>query len=586
MNLISDEKTSTLTQGTDYSVNDRTITLTNPTSLKIQIYRETTTKPLVGWADASVLRAADMTVQSTQLLHISEETMDKVQDGGLAQDTTDGVWDARYNRIKNLLDPSESGDAVTLNYITKNQSSLLNQLTSTGATQNASIVSTGDTQNARLTSTGDTQNSRVTSTGDSYVSKITATGTEQNDKVTATGNTYVASIQSNGDTQNTRVTNTATSYITTMTSLKDATNTKATEASNSAALSKAWAESSSSPDGNSSSKSSKSWASVAEGYKNNASTYATNAATSASDANTYMGNAKTYATNASSSASAASTSAYNAKNYESNASADAANALYRAEAALESATAAAASATAAAESATKAATFNPDTYMPKTEIESTYLSKVDAHQLQRSTKYAVGDIAYDPSLPSYLYLECTMAGTTGVVESDFPSRAGVTFSDGTAAFITKTVCAKEYVDNTLKSYSNTNETQALIDAAIDAISIKPGDVLRFKYNGGTNNALRTAGHLTGANKMVFFTIPLNRPIKATAVTIANATLTVRQGGYIFGNENESTAIPSTATIIALIEAGCISVEIIFKSSIGGINNSPIGITFTGTLTFS
>ena len=49
------------------------MTLAAPTTLKIKIYRVTTTKPLVGWADASVLKAADMTVQSTQLLHLAEE---------------------------------------------------------------------------------------------------------------------------------------------------------------------------------------------------------------------------------------------------------------------------------------------------------------------------------------------------------------------------------------------------------------------------------------------------------------------------------------------------------------------------------
>ena len=40
------------------------------------------------------------------------------------------------------------------------------------------------------------------------------------------------------------------------------------------------------------------------------------------------------------------------------------------------------------------------------------------HQLKRSTAYSVGDIAYSASLPSYLYLECTTAGTTGASEPD------------------------------------------------------------------------------------------------------------------------------------------------------------------------
>lgn len=162
VSLISDEKIEELTQGTDYTVTDRVVTLAAPTGLKIKIYRQTATKPLVGWADASVLRAADMTVQSTQLLHLAEETSDLAQEGGLSKDGTDNIWDARYNKIKNLLDPTEPGDAVNLNYITKNQNSLLTQLRNTG-----------DNQNTRLTTTGDTQNTRLVTTGNSYVSTMT-----------------------------------------------------------------------------------------------------------------------------------------------------------------------------------------------------------------------------------------------------------------------------------------------------------------------------------------------------------------------------------------------------------------------------
>lgn len=67
--------------------------------------------------------------------------------------------------------------------------------------------------------------------------------------------------------------------------------------------------------------------------------------------------------------------------------------------------------------------------------------------LARNKAYAVGDIAYSPNLPSYLYLECTKAGTTGATEPDMSTLSGgVAINDGTAKFIAKTVCAKEYVD--------------------------------------------------------------------------------------------------------------------------------------------
>lgn len=43
------------------------------------------------------------------------------------------------------------------------------------------------------------------------------------------------------------------------------------------------------------------------------------------------------------------------------------------------------------------------------------------NQLQRNTAYLVGDIAYSSKLPSWAYLECTTAGTTGASEPNFSS---------------------------------------------------------------------------------------------------------------------------------------------------------------------
>ena len=45
----------------------------------------------------------------------------------------------------------------------------------------------------------------------------------------------------------------------------------------------------------------------------------------------------------------------------------------------------------------------------------------NTNQLQRNKEYKVGDIAYSPNLPSWAYLECVTAGTTGSTEPDFSS---------------------------------------------------------------------------------------------------------------------------------------------------------------------
>nr|DAH63260.1 MAG TPA: tail fiber protein [Caudoviricetes sp.] len=274
-----------LTIGVDYTVEDKQVRLVKaiPLEHSVKIYRETTTDPLVEWQDASVLRSADLSLQEVQLLHLAEETADKVFDSGMS--TAYGnpnCWDGQYKRIINALDPIEDGDVVTLRYIKANQSSLLNALKAEGAKQNASIVATGDNQNKRLTTTGD-------------------------------------------------------SYVSTMTTLKDTATTKASESANSAELSKKWAMSDTSPDGVTGNKSSKTWAGEAKTSASNANASASSsqssanassasATQSANSASASKSSATASASSASASASlasAASTSAFNAKTSETNAAASA-----------------------------------------------------------------------------------------------------------------------------------------------------------------------------------------------------------------------------------------------------------------------
>ena len=309
-----------LTIGVDYTVEDKQVRLVKaiPLGHSVKIYRETTTDPLVEWQDASVLRSADLSLQEVQLLHLAEETADKVFDSGMS--TAYGnpnCWDGQYKRIINALDPIEDGDVVTLRYIKANQSSLLNALTAEGAKQNDSIVATGDNQNTRLNTTGDTQNKRLTTTGDSYVS--------------------------------------------TMTTLKDTATTKATEVGSSAALSKKWAMSSSSPDGVSGNKSSKTWANEA---KTSASNSAASASASQSSANASSASATQSANSASASKSSANASASSASASASSASAASTSASN----AKTSETNAANSAKAAKQSEENAKTWDPTQYAKYNEI--------------------------------------------------------------------------------------------------------------------------------------------------------------------------------------------------------------------------
>lgn len=304
-----------LTIGVDYTVEDKQVRLVKgiPLGHSVKIYRETTTAPLVEWQDASVLRSADLSLQEVQLLHLAEETGDRVFDSGMstAYDNPN-CWDGQYKRIINVLDPIEDGDVVTLRHIKANQDSLLNQLKNTGAAQNASIIATGDAQNARLDATGDTQNKRLTDTGNAYVS--------------------------------------------TMTTLKDTAATKADDASNSAELSKKWAMSSSSPDGVSGNKSAKIWA---EEAKTSAGNSAASASASASSANASASSATNSANSANASKQSASASANSASASASSAS-DSATSASKAKI---SETNASNSAKAAKQSEENAKTWDPTQYV-------------------------------------------------------------------------------------------------------------------------------------------------------------------------------------------------------------------------------
>ena len=288
--IIEGSGITELEQGKDYSITDNELTLTSGVSVAtgklLKIYRETTTDPLVEWQDASVLRSADLSLQEVQLLHLAEETADKVFDSGMSTAPTNtNVWDGQYKRLTNLLDPQEDGDAVTLRYINSKQNSLLNALKNEGANQNASIVATGDAQNTRLTNTGN-----------SYVSTMTTLKEDTTTKANEASNS-ATSASSSASTATTKA-NEAKNSATSASSSASTATTKATEASNSAELAKKWAMSDSSPDGVFGNKSSKTWA-------NEAKNSATSASSSASTATTK-------ATEASNSASAAAKSAQDA----------------------------------------------------------------------------------------------------------------------------------------------------------------------------------------------------------------------------------------------------------------------------------
>ena len=110
-----------------YTIDGRTVVFnTAPASGSvIRIYRETTTDRLVVWADASVLKASDMTIQQVQQLHILEETNDWTKSSSIVLNDEGTAWQGRNYRLTNISDPVDEQDAVTKRYIDNEENSFM-----------------------------------------------------------------------------------------------------------------------------------------------------------------------------------------------------------------------------------------------------------------------------------------------------------------------------------------------------------------------------------------------------------------------------------------------------------------------------
>lgn len=118
---VDHANTSTLLEyNRDYTIEGQTLTLTpvQPfvSGATLCIYRQTPTGSLVDFSDGSLLLASEMDRLSAQLLHVEEENSDLIASTGMFADE-DNAWQGQGKRIKNLSNPQNPQDAVTLNYL-------------------------------------------------------------------------------------------------------------------------------------------------------------------------------------------------------------------------------------------------------------------------------------------------------------------------------------------------------------------------------------------------------------------------------------------------------------------------------------
>lgn len=126
-------------------------------------------------------------------------------------------------------------------------------------------------------------------------------------------------------------------------------------------------------------------------------------------------------------------------------------------------------------------------------------------------------------------------------------------------------------------------------ASAGKLSYKPyyraGDVIKFNNN---NTYIRTAGYVTNAMKDVTFTIPLSKPIigAPTAQVSESEGLVLRQNNtYTHGSNASVYAKPTSYDVFVNPDVGLV-VTAHFDITTNAINNSPIGVYWSGTITFS
>lgn len=111
-----------------YEIDSRSVVFYNAPAADaiITIQRETTTDRLVSWADASILKASDMTINQVQQLHILEEQQDWCRTNSVVLDENEN-WNMRNHRVINVANPVNPQDAVTLDYMKGYQNDFLDK---------------------------------------------------------------------------------------------------------------------------------------------------------------------------------------------------------------------------------------------------------------------------------------------------------------------------------------------------------------------------------------------------------------------------------------------------------------------------
>lgn len=124
--------------------------------------------------------------------------------------------------------------------------------------------------------------------------------------------------------------------------------------------------------------------------------------------------------------------------------------------------------------------------------------------LRRKTMYSIGDIAYTPLLKSYLYLECTTAGTTGDSIPNFSGKSENSFiNDGTVVWKVRKTTPQAYVNANFLPLSGGTITDALrMKASNKGVWIQESEMLATSSSSERHTDILS--HSDKNNKRFFF----------------------------------------------------------------------------------
>lgn len=136
-----------------------------------------------------------------------------------------------------------------------------------------------------------------------------------------------------------------------------------------------------------------------------------------------------------------------------------------------------------------------------------------------------------------------------------------------------------------------NKIQHIVNTKSGSASYKPyyeaGDSFETEWYG--------AGFISSGSKVVYFSIPLSKPIIGSTtpnVTVANATtgkggLQIRQdSNYVFGSSSTEKATPSSYSAKVMGNGNFVQIEATMANTTNAVNNAPCGINANIKITFS